>query len=286
MYDFRARCVIVSTKDIVRELKTRHGLDPLTTIALGRAISCVAMLASTLKQDAEYVSCSWSGTGILEKVYAECTGSGDCRGYTRPESVAEDLEIEELQPECVGDVLGTTGTLTVLRGRRDGSATPYTAVSEFMNGEIAADVARYLAESEQIPSAVAAGVKLSPEGEVLSSGGILVQKIAGTDLDDEILKDLEQRMSKDLNLSDRLAAGASHDELLSLLHKGNASHGLLLERNLQFGCTCSRDRMIAALVMLGEDQIKQILDEFGKIEARCPYCAATEQFRIEELTVQ
>lgn len=286
MYDFRARCVIVSTKDLLCTLKERHGLDPLTTIALGRALSCTAMLASTLKHEIEYVSCTWAGNGILERVYAECNGAGDCRGYTRPETVAEQLEIEELQPETVSEVLGKEGTLTVVRGRRDGISTPYTAVSEFLNGEIAADMARYFAESEQIPSAVAAGVKLSPTGEVLASGGVLIQRIAGTNLEEEIIQGLEERMSVDLKLSDRLAAGATHNEILKFLHQGATKHELLLERNLQFRCTCSRDRMSSALMMLGEDQIKQIQDEFGKIEARCPYCAATENFRLEELTIQ
>jgi len=286
MYDFHARCVVVSTKEIIQTLKARHELDPITTIALGRAISCVAMLASTLKSEVDYLSCTWRGEGILEKVYAECNGAGDCRGYTTPESVAEELEIEELMPEKVGDVLGQVGTLTVSHGRRDGTSSPYSAVIEFMNGEIASDVARYLAESEQIPSAVAAGVKLSPSGEVLASGGVLIQKIAGTNLDEKIVTDIETKMIESLNISDRLAAGSSDEEILNFLTGKNGKHSVLLERSLQFKCTCSRERMSAALIMLGEEQIRQILDEFGKIEARCPFCANTEKFRVEELTLQ
>lgn len=286
MFDFHARCVVVSTKELLIQLQKQHGLDPLTTIALGRAISCAAMLASTFKSEVDYLSCSWSGTGILEKVYAECNGAGDCRGYTTPESVASDLEEKGLVPESVSDVLGTTGTLTVTHGRRDGVSAPYTAILEFSNGEIAADIARYLAESEQIPSAVAAGVKLSPTGEVLAAGGVLVQKLAGTDLDEQVLRELELKMEHGLMISERLANGWNHDEIVEFLQGSKEGYGILSERSLQFGCTCSRDKMSAALIMLGAEQLKQIEEEIGKIETRCPFCANTEVFTLGELTVQ
>ena len=286
MFDYRARCVVVSTKNIVKTLQERHRLDPITTIALGRAINCAAMLASTLKSEVDYISCTWRGQGLLETVFAECNGAGECRGYTTPESVAEDLEIAELMPEKVSDVLGTQGTLTVIHGRRDGVSKPYTAILEFMNGEIASDIAHYLAESEQIPSAVAAGVKLSPTGEVLASGGVLVQKLAGTNLDEKTLKELEVNMAEKLHISERLAKGESVIDILNFLTNQTEEHTLLLERDLCFKCTCSRDRMSSALVLLGEEQIKTILDEFGKIETRCPFCAHTELFGLEELMRQ
>lgn len=286
MFDFHARCVVVSTKVLLQQLQRQHGLDPITTIALGRAISCTAMLASTMKSEADFLSCSWSGAGILEKVYAECNGAGDCRGYTTPETVAYDLEEKGLIPESVSDVLGKTGTLTVTHGRRDGVTTPYTAVLEFSNGEIATDVARYLVESDQIPSAVAAGVKLSPTGEILSSGGVLVQKLAGTDLDEQVLRELELKMEHGLMISERLAIGWTHDEIVEFLQGSKDGYSILSERSLQFGCTCSREKMSAALIMLGSEQLQQIEEEIGKIETRCPFCANTEIFTLLELTVQ
>ena len=72
LYNYKARCAIAITTDTTREAQRRHGLDPLTTIAVGRAISCSALLASTLKRGREYVHCSFSGEGgPLHKVIGE-----------------------------------------------------------------------------------------------------------------------------------------------------------------------------------------------------------------------
>src|SRR5262249_32715133 len=135
------------------------GLDPITTIAFGRAVSCVALLASTLKQGKEYVHASFTGRGLIERVVAECNGDGECRGYVSPPRVLEDQPAGTEAPESVGEAMGGAGLLSVTRGK-PGDKSPYNAVIELQSGEIATDVARYLTDSEQIPSAVAAGVKL------------------------------------------------------------------------------------------------------------------------------
>src|SRR5690606_42101328 len=63
-----------------------------------------------------------------------------------------------------------------------------TAIAALENGEIATDMARYLTDSEQVPSAVAAGVKLDKDGNVLGAGGILVQDRKSTRLNSSHVK--------------------------------------------------------------------------------------------------
>jgi molecular chaperone Hsp33 len=289
MLDFKARCAVALTTGIVKEAKRRHDLDPLTTIAVGRAISCAALLASTLKAGKEYVHCSFAGEGVLARVIGECNGDGDCRGYTLPARIVDVIEPGGRVPESVGEAMGHRGVLTVTRGVAT-ERLPYTAVSALENGEIATDVARYLTDSEQVPSAVAAGVKLAPDGEVVAAGGVLVQKLGGVELDEAVLVELENRMRLELHLSDRIAAGETADEIVAFLQGGaggslggNAGFGQLLARPLQFRCACSRERMAHALATLGEEELRQIRRETGKIETRCQYCSELRQFRLEEL---
>lgn len=283
MYDYRARCAVAVTTEITREAQRRHGLDPMTTIAFGRAVSCAALLASTLKIGGEYVHCSYAGLGVLKRVVAECNGEGHCRGYTSPTTIVGDLKPGEPVPQTVGEAL-VHGVLTVTRGK-PGLQQPYSAVCEFMNGEIAADMARFLTESEQIPSAVAAGVKLGPSGEVISAGGVLFQKLGGTILPEQALADVEKRMARsELALSDRLASAASTDALVEYLQGEKTGFGVLSSRNLSFKCTCSRERMGDTLTSLGLAELERIEKEVGKIEVRCTYCATAHLFRLEELT--
>lgn len=285
MFDFRARAAVAVTTETVREAQRRHGLDPITTIAVGRAISCAALLASTFKQGKEYVHCSFAGVGLLTKVVAECNGDGECRGYASPPRIMEDQEEGTPVPDTVGEAMGGAGMLTVTRGR-PGEQSPYHAVLELQTGEIAADIARYLSDSEQIPSAVAAGVKLSPKGEVLAAGGVLVQRLGGAALEEAVLSTLESKMRSQLDLSDRLARGEDAQAVIKFLAGDDPKWGLLTTRGLGFKCTCSRDRMAATLMGLGEDQLQSIQEDVGLIEVRCQYCADSHSFQMAELIRQ
>lgn len=285
MFDYTARCAVAVTTELTREAQRRHNLDPLTTIALGRALSCTALLASTLKLDDQYVHCNFSGAGgLISRVVAECNGQGDCRGYVSPSQIAALVDSAEAVPLTVGEAMGPIGHLTVTRGKP--STQPYNAVCDFLNGEIASDMARFLTESEQIPSAVAAGVKLSPEGEVLAAGGVLFQKLAGAALPEQAIADVEHRMAKEeLALSDRIARGESIDALVAYLQGAPSGFGLLTARPLRFKCTCTREKMMSALLAVGPAECKSIMEETGKLEMRCTYCGDAHSFRLEEMTV-
>src|SRR5690606_20712958 len=146
------------------------------------------------------------GTGPLQKIIAECTGNGEVRGYTAHPQIVRVLGSEGPVPSSVGEALGREGTLFVTRGRL--GEEPYRTINQFADGEIASDVTKYLAEADQIPSAVAAGVKLSAEGEVLGAGAVLVQQLGGQLLKGKELKMLETKMAE-VGISDRIAAGES-----------------------------------------------------------------------------
>lgn len=285
MFDFKARAAVAVTTETVREAQRRHGLDPLTTIAFGRAIGCTALLASTLKQGKEYVHSSFTGTAMIKKVVAECNGDGDCRGYVTPPRILEDAPEGTEAPRSVGEAVGAGGLLTVTKGR-PGDKSPYNAMIEIETGEIASDMARYLTYSEQVPSAVAAGVKLSSSGEVLSAGGVLVQRLGGAALEEPVLAALEAKMATHLNLTDRLAVNPDPDALIEFLADGDKAFGRLSTRELKFQCSCSRERMAGALMTLGEEQLRSIKEEIGGIDVRCPYCAAMHSFRLAELIMQ
>jgi molecular chaperone Hsp33 len=276
MFDFKARGAVAVVTETIREAQRRHGLDPIATIALGRAIASTALLASSLKQDREFITCSFGGQGLLSRIVAECNGAGHCRGYAAPAQIMAGQPSGTKVPESVSQAIGA-GLLTVTRGRF-GEADPYRAVIDLASGEIAADVARYLAESEQIPSAIAAGVKLAHDGSVIAAGGVLVQRLGGADLSEDELSRIEREMQT-IGISDRLARGEMPDALIGLLQGGTVGWGLLSTRSLVFKCTCSREKMAAALASLGEAQVKEIEAEVGHLEARCPFCADVQSFK-------
>ncbi len=282
LFEGRARAVVVINTDITREAVRRHSLDPIATIALGRAIACAAALASTLKHSEEYVHVSFAGNGPLGKVIAECNGEGSCRGYTEIGQIGTVLKEGEAIPQTVSQAMGRVGLLTVTKGRV-GESEPYRSVIDWADGEIATDVARYLSESDQIPSAVAAGVNISSKGEVLASGAVLVQQLGGSKLDEQELSELETRMAN-LNISDRISRGESVEKIFAFVSDGDKGAAILNRKPLEFQCSCSREKMANALHALGKEELELILKDVGKIESCCPYCSVQEQFSLEELT--
>lgn len=66
------------------------------------------------------------------------------------------------------------GQLCVTRSH-PGQPRPYTGVVNITSGEVAEDLATYLAESEQTNSALALGVCIDRQLQVKSAGGYLVQ---------------------------------------------------------------------------------------------------------------
>ena len=52
---------------------------------------------------------------------------------------------------------------------------PYTGIVELASGEIAEDMTKYLAESEQQNAAIALGVSINKDASIRAAGGFLVQ---------------------------------------------------------------------------------------------------------------
>lgn len=278
----RLRCAIAVTTETLRTAKEKHGLDPMATLALGRAFACTALMGSEIKEDLHYIHCRLDGGGPLGEVVTEFIAPASLRGYVGHPRLAESLGPDDPVPQSVGEAVGKSGLVVVRRGE-PGPSEPYTGCSVLVSGEIAEDLAQYFVESEQIPTIIAAGVKLDVNGNVLGAGGILVQKVGGQEVEDGILQDLESKFSGDFSISHQIADGTTAEEIMEQLIGAEFSTMRGESKPLGFHCFCSRERMAVALVGLGEDELRSIQEEVGKLEVKCHFCSSANQFTLEEL---
>ena len=84
--------------------------------------------------------------------------------------------------------VGKTGTLSVTK-MAPGDKTPYTGEVNLVSGELGDDFTYYLAQSEQIPSAVGLSVFVQSDDHIEVAGGFLIQVLPGAS--DEAITHLE-----------------------------------------------------------------------------------------------
>jgi molecular chaperone Hsp33 len=160
------------------------------------------------------------------------------------------------------------GELAVTR-LRPGLLRPYTGVVPIVSGGIAKDLALYLTESEQTPSAVGLGVLHGGDGSIDVACGFVVQALPGAS--DESLARAEHNVGALGPPAERLRAGATLRELLARLLDGLGCR-LLDERTPVFHCGCDAERALRASALLGHDDLADAIREGAPLDVRCDFC--------------
>lgn len=256
---------VIKTTDVVKTAQKNHNLSLLNTVILGRSLTAVMLLASELKGE-ERVHLRLEGNGPIGYLHAEANAVGEIRGYVQNPAA----ELDYTNPETtLGDGLGL-GILTFTKILYN-QAEPRTSSIQLVTGDVTADVAHYLTQSEQIPSAVLIDLNVDENGEVTESGGILVQRLPGAP--DGQIELLQEKLSALPPVYSMLESGLYIDDIM---HKAVAPiKAKELSRQLvDFFCRCSREKFLNALSMLSFDDLKDM--EGDSQEMTCQFCNKSE----------
>lgn len=265
------------TTDVVREIRDRHDLSPVAAAAVGRLASGAVLFAAGLK-GRERVTLQIVADGPIGGIAADAWLLDDAtigvRGYAQNPHV--DLPLNSKGKFDVAAAVGS-GSLHVTKTYEVGR--PYRGVVPISSGEIAEDLAMYLAQSEQIPSALALGVLANPDG-IMASGGVLAQALPGAD--EAEVAGLERRAQALEPVTRLVSEGADADSLI------NAIAGDLPLREhramaVRFACLCSREKVEGALIGLGAEDLRRMASERERTEASCEFCKRRYVFSSEEL---
>lgn len=268
------RALACVTTGLVNEAVRRHGTYPTASAALGRALSGAALMGALLKIG-QRVALKFEGNGPLRKIIVEADSNGAVRGYVR---VPEVYMVTGAGKLDVGGALGRAGFLTVTKDL--GLKEPYKGMVQLYTGEIAEDIAYYLTESEQIPSAVGLGVFVETDNRVSASGGFLIQSLPPAD--DEVIDKLMGRIDKMPPVSRLLLDGKTPEQLLETLFEG-IPFMTLEKRELAFRCTCNREKIERVLISMGSGELADIIRRDGGTEVTCEFCREVYPFNRAEL---
>jgi molecular chaperone Hsp33 len=268
--DGRVRGLAAVTTGLVEDARGRHATLPTATAALGRALTA-ALLLGGLAKAGERTSLEFAGDGPLGRILVEARPGGAVRGYvSRPRT--------HLAPRNgkldVGGAVGR-GLLSVIRTPPAGVS--YQSVVPLVSGEIGSDVAHYLASSEQVPSAIGLGVFVEPDGRVGAAGGWLVQ--AMPDAEPTSVAALERNVEAVAPPSDLVRRGLDAAAILERLLAGVPVRRLD-DQPVAFSCPCNADRVRAAIVAMGRDELDDILATDRRVDATCEFCDT--RYTVEE----
>ena len=269
------RVLVCSIGRLADEICRLQQASNTASIAIGRGLAAGALLGGLLK-GGQRVALKYEGNGPLRKLIVEADSDGALRACCGDPTA-------EVEPAAgrwnVPELLGRAGFLTVTKDLGLGGA-PYQGMVQLSSSEIGEDLAQYLAESEQIPSAVGVGVTLNVEGGIAVGGGFLVQALPGKAGDAEI-EAMLARIAALRPLGEILATGGTEQLLADLL--ADTPYNRLESRELFFRCGCSREKVEQALHSLGAAGIRELREEDGHAEVTCEFCRQTYRLAAEEL---
>ncbi|HHZ03405.1 MAG TPA: Hsp33 family molecular chaperone HslO [Tissierellia bacterium] len=259
------RLFMVKSTNTVDEARLYHNTTPTASAALGRTLTAGLMMGYMMKNEKDRLTININGGGPLGTILVVSDNSGNVKGYVSNPSV--DLPLTEKGKLNVGAAVGTNGKVTVIMDI--GLREPYVGSTDLVTGEIGEDLAYYYYLSEQQNTAVALGVLVDRDYSIKSAGGFIVQTLPF--IEEEDLEKLENTLNNLKSVSDYFDNDKDVEEIAKEIFS-EFEIEILDKIPVAFNCDCSEERMEGGLISLGKQELKEIIEEDGKIETVCHFC--------------
>ncbi|MGE5526669.1 MAG: Hsp33 family molecular chaperone HslO [Rhodospirillaceae bacterium] len=225
--------------------------EPLRKV-LGELMAAAALLAATLKFEGSIIL-QLHGSGPVTLIVVECTSEQTLRATAKWNG--------ELQGDDLPALLGT-GRFVITLSPTSGKQT-YQGVVDLEGRTVAACLEHYMGHSEQLQT------RLWLASDDARAAGMLLQQTPGRCDDDT------DGWTRVCHLGNTLTA----TELLDLppevlLHRLYHEDDVRIfePRPVSFRCSCSTQRVVSMLRMLGRDEVRSIVAERNTVDVTCDFC--------------
>lgn len=226
-----------------------------TAQLVGEAMALSALLADGIKFDGK-VALQATSDGQISTLLGECARKHQLRGIAR----------NNKSPAQPSKLLGD-GVLAISLIPEQGEM--HQGLVELAGSNMVSVIEHYFENSEQLPT------KLILASDENTIAALLIQRMPATAKEVTATGDDWQRLSLMLQTcSDDELLNLQHEQLLSRLFAED-SMNLHPVRNLEFACTCSRERSERALKVLGKEDLTALSNEADEISIKCEICGET-----------
>jgi molecular chaperone Hsp33 len=258
---------ITTLESSYQNIVSQQNYQPAVAQLFGEFIAAASLLSATLKFPG-IISIQARGDGPLSTVMAECTSGTKLRGIVRG-----DLQAAE-NHASLQDLLGA-GTLAITVEPEGGER--YQGIVPMDAGSLSQCLEFYFQQSEQLPTKI----KLSANAEL--AAGVLVQQMPNTGYTEKNAADWEHISALlDTVKSEEQLSLSHNDQLYLLFHEEDVR--LFEPQDMQFFCSCSRQRTESALINLGVTEMREIIAEQGLVLITCQFC--DEEYRFDESHIE
>jgi len=282
-----ARFVFSETRQTVTAGILAHDADPVCADFFGRALTVAALMGALLK-DGEKYTLRWEYKGPVGSLLVDVNTEGHIRGIPRTPHLADQAEV------ATGGLLGRDGTVTVVRSRNGRILGSGSAPAALL--DIADDMGYFLATSDQVESEFVTVLEFnpSPENPVKVSAGFLLQPMPGAPLEefDVLRKSIRTEAFREALFATGLPWEPKLKSLIErILDTAHPSGSALAKSRLQYElgpppsytCSCSPERMKAAIALLEKEELEEIFRAEGSAEVVCEFCRRSYRFAPDEI---
>lgn len=274
------KVTVATLRNMINDLSIQHTLTQVPLDALGRTVTCGLLMANGMQQE-QMVQITINGSGPIRGVVAVATGAGQVKGYVGSPMLGGDIRLTE--------AVGLQGAVQIVKNHPDWPR-PYNGITAIRHGDIDRDIGIYLAQSEQRSCALAAAVNAN--GLLCTAaGGYLIEQLPS--VEEDVVRKVEENLSR---LVEKNSADGNNNKLpTGLLLKGMTPVDIAeiilegldmqpLEQTMEpkLVCDCTEDRLVRALRLLSREEVEDILEKEGGIEARCEFCGKVYRFDVFE----
>lgn len=263
------------TTEMVEKAQEIHSPSAVVTAALGRLLTGASLMGSMLKGKDDSLTLRINGGGPAGSVLAVSDSEGNTRGYAANNIV--EIPLNSKGKLDVAGAVGTNGSLTVIKDL--GLKEPYVGQVPIISGEIAEDITSYYASSEQTPTVCALGVLVNPDLTVKAAGGFIIQLLPTAD--EETISAVERCIEGIPAVTSMITDGLTPEQICKKVLP-EFELEVLDESNPEYKCNCSRERVMKALISVGEKELRDMQnDEITQVN--CQFCGKSYDFTSREI---
>lgn len=252
---FAVRGELVTVSETSKQILENHNYPLPVKTLLGELLVATSLLTATLKFAGD-ITVQLQGDGPMSLAVINGNNQQQMRGVARIQGdIPENADLKTL----VGN-----GYLVITISPEEGER--YQGVVGLEGDTLAACLEDYFMRSEQLPTRL-----FIRTGEVdgqPAAGGMLLQVLPAQDAqtnDFEHLATLTETIK-----AEELFTLSATDVLWRLYHEEEVT--VYDPQDVEFKCTCSRERCAGALKTLPDEEIDSIMAEDGEIDMHCDYC--------------